>query len=123
MVWKLTSDRPVYLQLADELETRIISGEYPLASKLPSVRELAAEATVNPNTMQKAMTELERRGLAFTNRTAGRFVTDDLQVIASRRNELLSEDAEEFLKKAKRLGVSKDEVLKLFLDINDKTKG
>ena len=75
MTWKLDSDRPIYAQLLELIQMRIISGHYPAGSRLPSVRELAAEAGVNPNTMQKAFSELERNGLIWTQRTAGRFVT------------------------------------------------
>lgn len=65
MAWELRQDRPIYLQLIETIEQRIITGQYPAGSRLPGVRELAAEAGVNPNTMQKALSELERRELAL----------------------------------------------------------
>lgn len=77
MSWQLTADRPIYLQLIEEIELRIVSGMYTVGEKLPGVRDLAAQASVNPNTMQKALTELERQGLVYSQRTAGRFITED----------------------------------------------
>ena len=81
MEWKLTDDRPIWLQLTEQLTRRIITGVYPPGSKLPPVRELAAEAGVNPNTMQRALAQLEQDGLAKADRTAGRLVTQDTSVL------------------------------------------
>ena len=81
MSWQLTADRPIYLQLIEEIELRIVSGMYTVGEKLPGVRDLAAQASVNPNTMQKALTELERQGLVYSQRTAGRFITEDSKMI------------------------------------------
>ena len=113
MAWKITSDRPVYIQLYEEIETRIINGVYPLGSKLPSVRELAAEAVVNPNTMQKTMTELERSGFVHANRTSGRFVTEDEGLIKSRQKELIRNETQNYLKKLDRLGVEVSEAIEI----------
>ena len=77
MTWKFDNDKPIYLQLVEELKLKIISNELSAGSKLPSVREFAAEAGVNPNTMQRALAELEGQQLVFTKRTSGRFVTED----------------------------------------------
>ena len=81
MSWDLKSDRPVYSQLIDQIGIRIFSGKYAPGSKLPSVRDLAQEAAVNPNTMQKALSILEEDGLLYTNRTSGRFITEDTKMI------------------------------------------
>ena len=81
MEWKLTDDRPIWLQLAEQMTRRIITGVYPPGSTLPPVRELAAEAGVNPNTMQRALAQLEQVGLAKADRTAGRMVTQDTSVL------------------------------------------
>ena len=81
MSWELTNDRPIYMQLMDYIKLGIISGQYPAGSKLPSVRELASIAAVNPNTMQKALAELESTGLIYSNRTSGRFVTDGFSTL------------------------------------------
>ncbi len=85
MAWNLDSDRPIYAQLLERIQLQIVSGIYAPGDKLPSVRELAAEASVNPNTMQKAFAELERSGLIVTKRTSGRFVTEDKNMIAQIR--------------------------------------
>ncbi len=113
MSWKITSYRPVYLQLAEEIELRIVSGEYPPGSRLLGVREFAADAVVNPNTMQKAFSELERQGLVYAQRTAGRYVTDDTLLISNRQSQLLKSVTKEYLAKLKRLGVSPDTAAEL----------
>ncbi|MEG1457976.1 MAG: GntR family transcriptional regulator [Acetivibrio sp.] len=110
MPWNLKNDRPIYLQLMEHLNHRIISGDYPIGSKLPSVRDLAAEASVNPNTMQKALVELERSGLIFTNRTSGRFITEDEQMIEAMKLDLAKEQLRIFLVQLEKLGFSKEEV-------------
>ena len=85
MAWNLDSDRPIYAQLLERIQLQIVSGIYGPGDKLPSVRDLAAEASVNPNTMQKAFAELERSGLIETKRTSGRFVTEDNSDSAGKR--------------------------------------
>lgn len=88
MAWKLDSDRPIYAQILEIIQMQIISGKYQPGDKIPSVRELAADAGVNPNTMQKALSELERSGLILTQRTSGRTVTDDMELIQKMRDDL-----------------------------------
>lgn len=113
MTWKLDSDRPIYIQLVEQIQLYIVSGKFPGGSRLPSVRELAAEAGVNPNTMQKAFAELERDGLVMANRTAGRFVTEDNQMVQQIRQKLASEEIHLFLGKMKQLGFEKEELISL----------
>ncbi len=113
MAWELKNDRPIYLQLMEQLKIKIISGTYLPGSKIPSVRELAAEAAVNPNTMQKALSELEREGLVFTNRTSGRFITEDGDMIEKMRMNLAKEQLAVFLAQMEQLGFSKEEIKKL----------
>ncbi|MGN1170793.1 MAG: GntR family transcriptional regulator [Lachnospiraceae bacterium] len=113
MAWKLDSDRPIYIQLVEQIQLYIVSGKFPGGGRLPSVRELAAEAGVNPNTMQKAFAELERDGLVITNRTAGRFVTEDSKMVQQIRQKLASEEIHLFLEKMKQLGFEKEELLSL----------
>lgn len=76
MSWKFTSDAPIYIQIMDEIKLRIARGKLKAGDKVPSVRELAVLAGVNPNTMQKALSELEREGVLYSQRTSGRFVSD-----------------------------------------------
>ena len=111
--WKITNDRPIYLQLTEQIVQRIVSGQYPPASKLPSVRELAVEAGVNPNTMQRAFAELEREGLVTTNRTAGRIVTEDKEMIENIRGQLAAQKIEEFLEGMELLGFNGPQAAKL----------
>ena len=77
MRWEFSNDAPIYTQLIQQIKVGIVAGVFPPGERLPSVRELATEAGVNPNTMQRALAELERDGLVYSQRTAGRFVTED----------------------------------------------
>lgn len=113
MAWDLDTDRPIYAQLVERIQMQIVSGEYQPGGKLPSVRELAAVAAVNPNTMQKAFAELERSGLIVTQRTNGRTVTDDRELIKKIRSELAVGLANDFLTKMHELGYAPDEAAEL----------
>ena len=113
MTWNITADRPVYLQLIEQLELAIVAGEYRAGGKVPSVRELAAHAGVNPNTMQKALQELETRGLVVTQRTAGRTITEDEQMITQLRRQMAAEQIGRFLEMMQKLGFTKEETLAL----------
>ena len=113
MAWNLDSDRPIYAQLLERIQLQIVSGTYGPGDKLPSVRELAAEASVNPNTMQKSFAELERSGLIVTKRTSGRFVTEDKDMITQIRTQLAKEEALSFIEKMKELGFEKNDILAL----------
>ena len=113
MAWNLDSDRPIYVQLLERIQLQIVSGIYAPGDKLPSVRDLAAEASVNPNTMQKAFAELERSGLIETKRTSGRFVTEDKDMITQIRTQLAKEEALSFIEKMKELGFEKNDIITL----------
>lgn len=104
MGWTMNKNRPIYLQLMEELQNRIASGYYPPGGKVETVRELAADAAVNPNTMQRALSELEREGLLRAERTNGRFVTDDRARIASVRWELAQEKVNVLVRDLEKLG-------------------
>ena len=97
MAWILDDSRPIYLQIVDLIKTEIIAGVYRPGDKLPSVRDLAMEASVNPNTMQKALTELERSGLVYTQRTSGRFITEDTAKMTEIKEQLEREQIQLFL--------------------------
>lgn len=113
MAWTLDADRPIYSQIVEILSMQIISGVYPPGAKVPSVRELAASAGVNPNTMQKALQELERQGLMITQRTTGRNVTEDVEMIQTVRRNLAAGQVQEFLQKMKEMGFETREILDL----------
>lgn len=111
MKWEFDNDRPIYVQLVENLKLAIISGIYKKGERMPSVRDLALETKVNPNTMQKALTELEASGLVETQRTSGRFVTEnDSQIIAC-KNALATTQTQKYLTSMHKLGLSKEEVV------------
>ena len=113
MAWILDDTRPIYLQIEDLIKTNIIAGVYQPGQKLPSVRDLAAEASVNPNTMQKALTELERSGLVYTQRTSGRFITEDISKMTELKEQLAREQIQLFFKNMEQLGLSRDDIRRL----------
>ena len=113
MEWKLDDSRPIWMQLEEQLTRRILSGWYEAGEKLPTVRDLAAEAGVNPNTMQKAFTELERSGLVYTQRTNGRYITEDQERISRVREELARECTQSYLSNIRRLGYEREQALAL----------
>ncbi len=123
MAWNLTADRPIYLQLIEEIELRVVTGVYGPGEKLPSVRELAAEAAVNPNTMQRALAELETTGVVNTQRTSGRFVTQNSGLLDSYRRQLAEQYIGEFLQKIEPLGYSPEEVLDMVKRIREEEDG
>jgi DNA-binding transcriptional regulator YhcF (GntR family) len=120
--WDLKSDRPIYSQLIEQIEIKICSGIFAPGSKLPSVRELAQEAAVNPNTMQKALSLLEEHGLLYTNRTSGRFITEDTKMIQQAKQKLAQEQISEFLEKMKSLGLNKTETLSIITTMLEEAK-
>lgn len=115
MNWNLDNNKPIYVQLVDQLKSKIISGEIPIGSKLESVRTLAEEAEVNPNTMQKALVELEREELVFSKRTSGRFVTDDENKIRTMRDDVANQEINNLKLILERLGYNTDEIVELVI--------
>jgi len=113
MPWNLDSDRPIFIQILERVRIDIISGKYQPGEKLPSVRELAAEAAVNPNTMQRAFAELERTGLVYSKRTSGRFITEDQEMIETLKAEIAKEKIRLFLESMQQLGYGKEQTLSL----------
>ena len=106
MIWKMSGDRPVYQQIISLIRGAVLSGEYPPGSRIPSVRELASQAGVNPNTMQRALSELEREGLLVGAGTAGRCVTADQAVLEQTRQTVIRELARECAEKFLALGLT-----------------
>ena len=113
MEWNFRNDQPIYSQRTQRLTEAIVSGIYAPGEKLPSVRDLAVEAGVNPNTVQRALTELEREGLVFSQRTAGRFVTENENMITNAKLRIADERVGECLHSRKTLGCGKQEVIAL----------
>ncbi len=117
MPWNLNSDRPIFIQIIEKIQMDIISGLYTPGDKLPSVRELAQKASVNPNTMQKALSELERTGLVYSQRTSGRYITEDTAMIANLKTTLAKDIVTQFLDNMQRLGIKDEEVISLISEI------
>ena len=116
MPWNLDSSRPIYLQIIERVQMDIITGRYQPGDKLPSVRDLAQEAAVNPNTMQKALSELERSGLIYSQRTSGRFITEDKELIHQMKKELAAAEVSAFLAHMKQLGITPEEIRQLLAE-------
>ncbi len=110
MEWNFESGIPIYTQIIDEMTMRIASNAYGPGDKLPSVRDMALEAGVNPNTMQKALAELERRELVYSERTSGRFVTKEARTLEALKEELAQKYFEEFASKLQKIGMSQADI-------------
>ena len=105
------NERPIYLQLKEKLKIMIVSGKYKLGEKIPSVRELALHIKINPNTVSKALTELENEKLIYTERTNGKFVTDDKDLINKIKKELSNDIINKFLLDMQSLGITYNDAL------------
>lgn len=122
MEWKFSDDQPLYQQIMDGIKQRIATGDWTPGQKLPSVRELAIEAGVNPNTMQKALAELEREGLLYTKRTAGRFVAEQTDITKGLQEEMVRQYVEDFLANMNRLGYSTEDTMALLQKMSEERK-
>lgn len=111
MPWNFNDNSPIYQQIIEHIKLSIAVGEYNAGDKLLPVRELASVAEVNPNTMQKALSELEREGLVYSQRTSGRFITDDADKIVKLRKTLAQEQIDWFITKMSQLGYSPEEAV------------
>ena len=121
MAWSLQSDRPLYAQLVGQLQRMIVTGVYPAGSRLPSVRELAAEAAVNPNTMQRALVKLEEDGLIFTQRTSGRYVTEEQEKIMETKKEMAEQLIFQFMEDMSHLGYTKEQTMTMINRTEEKS--
>ena len=122
MKWHFNNDMPIYTQLISQIKFAIVSGELEPGGRMSTVRELAAEAGVNPNTMQRAFQELEREGLVFSQRSSGRFVTEDVSIIENAKMALAKLHISEFMNAMQSLGYEKKEIIKLFESIEGEEK-
>ena len=122
MPWNLDSSRPIYLQIIERVQMDIITGRYQPGDKLPSDRDLAQEAAVNPNTMQKALSELERSGLIYSQRTSGRFITEDKELIHQMQKELAAAEVSAFVAHMKQLGITPEEIRQLLAETIEEEK-
>lgn len=113
MAWDFNDKEPIYIQIVNKMKNKILSGEYKPGDKIESVRELASIVGVNPNTMQKALTSMESLGIIVTQRTLGKFITEDSSIIKYLKNETVVEKVDLFLRELKNLGYTKDEIIDL----------
>ena len=113
MSWKFDDSTPIYIQLIELIKHMIVNGTYKEGEKLPAVRDLAIEAGVNPNTIQRAFSDLERQGLVKSDRTNGRYVTDDKDLIQNLREELSFKYVNELFFNLKELGMDEKKNKKL----------
>ncbi len=113
MTWKLDDSRPIWPQLKDQLVKSIVAGEYAMGENFPTVRDLAEDAGVNRNTMQRALSELENEGLVITNRTVGRTVTTDGKLVAQMKEMLAKENVERFIEEMADIGYGPADIVKM----------
>lgn len=118
MIWKFAGDRPVYLQIMEHIRGAILVGAYPPGTRVPPVRDLAAEAKVNPNTMQRAMVELEREGLLVGCGTIGRFVTDDPKILQHMRDMATESIVRSCAEKFRALGLTMEQAAEMLLALD-----
>ena len=110
MSWTFDNKKPIYLQIMEKIKLQIVSHTLEPNQQLPTVRELASEAGVNPNTIQRALSDLEREGFVYSKRTTGRFVTEDKELIAQSRKQLSEEELENFVYYMTHFGYEKEEL-------------
>ena len=122
MKWEFKNGIPIYLQIIDQIKRQIVSGELAPGSRIPAVRDLAKEAGVNPNTMQRALTQLEQEGLLYTQRTRGRFVTQEEEIMKQTRMQLSDEYIAELFKHLQQLGLSRDDIVEAVSEWRDNSK-
>lgn len=110
---EFTSSAPIYVQIIDEIKREIVSGDRKPGSKVESVRDMAQSMGVNPNTVQRAFAQLEREGLMYTERTSGRYITTDAQLISSVKEESVMQNIADFVTLMLKSGFSKEDILRL----------
>lgn len=123
MAWSFSSDRPVYLQIAQRIRRSVLSGEYPPGAQIPSVRQLALEAAVNPNTVQHAFSDLESEGIILSRGTQGRFVTDDTAIIERCRQAVAQQYVRSFLNDLRQLGITAEQAISMIKEAEHEHTG
>ena len=119
MKWSFANDLPIYTQLIEQIKVGVVTGAFPPGERLPSVRDLATEAGVNPNTMQRALAQLESEGLVYSQRTAGRFVTEDASLLEHTRRQLAADRINKFLAEMAALGYDREACTELIREENN----
>ncbi|WP_024621637.1 GntR family transcriptional regulator [Metaclostridioides mangenotii] len=116
MELQFDNNKPIYIQLIEYLKFKIISGELQIGSRLESVRTMAEDAEVNPNTMQRALSELEREGLVYSQRTKGRFVTEDKTKIDEMKKNIAKIEIKKLKEILNRLGYNEDQMIEIIIE-------
>ena len=119
MKWEFKNGIPIYLQIVDQIKRQIVSGELAPGSRIPAVRDLAQEAGVNPNTMQKALAELERQNLVYAVRTTGRYITEDIELIEQTKDEFAKSHVSIYYKEMSALGYEKQDMVRMITEYNE----
>ncbi len=119
MAWSFSSDRPVYLQIAERIKKSVLSGGYTAGEQLPTVRQLALETAVNPNTVQHAFAELEDEGIIISKGTLGRFVTEDMGVIEVCRREMAEKLVKNFVDSIEELSIPLEEAIEMVKEVEN----
>ena len=119
MAWNFNNREPVFMQIANRLRADVVIGKYAADEQFPSVRQIACEAAVNPNTVQRALSALEGEGLLCSRGTVGRFVTSDTEIISAARERIRRDVVKSFLLEAKTLGINADELIKYIKEEED----
>lgn len=116
MSWTFDNNKPIYLQIMEKMKLQIVSHQLEPNQQLPTVRDLASEAGVNPNTIQRALSDLERDGFVYSKRTIGRFVTEDQELLTQSRKQLSEEQLEQFISSMTQFGYQKEELPSVVAD-------
>ncbi len=109
MSWHFDDDRPIYNQIVNKILTDVVTGVYKPNDRLPSVREYATDAGVNPNTMQKALVDLETTGVVYARTTSGRFVTDDVELLELVRKSMIENEFRHFIERCEKFGLNQEQ--------------
>ena len=117
LAWQFNGTQAVFIQIADKLRRDIVNGVYPPETQIPAVRQLAFDASVNPNTMQRALSILEEEGLLISRGTVGRFVTSELEIIENARKKICFDTVERFCLEAKALGISRSQLIEYIEEV------
>ena len=120
MEWNLDDSRPIWPQLKEQLLREIIAGRYAMGGPFPTVRDLSEDAGVNRNTMQRAMADLEADGFLITNRTAGRVVTTDENLIGEMKRKLAEQNVEKFIGEMAAIGYTAEDVVEMIKEKEEK---
>lgn len=120
MQWRFNGSRPVYIQIMEQIRTAILTGEYPPGGRIPPVRDFASQAQVNPNTMQRALLELEREGLLTAQGTLGRFVTNDPKILEMMRQEAVDAVIRDCAAQFEAVGLTMEQAAQMLLALKDK---